>query len=154
MTFGKNHNADLKEAVTGSALAALLPQKYPFVFLTALTDVSEMDATSTFKIDAAQVLCDNGMLNASGLIENIAQTSAAKLGYECNRDHKKVPLGFIADVKDFVCIRLPAVGDEITTHVKIENKVFDITIVSGTVILNGEKIALCKMKIFIDPNEQ
>ena len=154
MTFGKNHNADLKEAVTGSALAALLPQKYPFVFLTALTDVSEMDATSTFKIDAAQVLCDNGMLNASGLIENIAQTSAAKLGYECNRDHKKVPLGFIAEVKDFVCIRLPAVGDEITTHMKIENKVFDITIVSGTVILNGEKIASCKMKIFIDPNEQ
>jgi predicted hotdog family 3-hydroxylacyl-ACP dehydratase len=154
MTFGKNHSADLKEAVTGSALAALLPQKYPFVFLTALTDVSETEATSVFKIEATQLLCDNGNLNQSGLIENIAQTSAAKLGYECNRDNKKVPLGFIADLKDFVCTRLPAVGEEITTHVKIENKVFDITIISGTVTLNGEKIASCKMKIFIDPNEQ
>jgi predicted hotdog family 3-hydroxylacyl-ACP dehydratase len=154
MTFGKNHNADLKEPVTGSALEALLPQKYPFVFLSALTDVSETEVTSTFKIDATGVLCDNGRLNPSGLIENIAQTSAAKLGYECNRDNKKVPLGFIADLKDFVCTRLPEVGDEITTHVKIENKVFDITIVSGTVTLHGEKIASCKMKIFIDPNEQ
>lgn len=154
MTFGKNHSNNLKEAVTGSALADLLPQKYPFVFLTALTDVTELEATSKFIVEASNVLCDNGMLNASGLIENIAQTSAAKQGYECARDHKKVPLGFIADLKDFTHTRLPMVGEEITTHVKIENKVFDITIISGTITLNGEKIASCKMKIFIDPNEQ
>jgi len=144
----------LKEAVTGSALAALLPQKYPFVCLTALTNVSDLEAASTFTIEASHVLCDNGRLNPSGLIENIAQTSAAKLGYECDRDNKKVPLGFIADVKDFECTRLPLVGDEIKTNVKIENKVFDITIISGTVTLNGEIIASCKMKIFIDPTEQ
>jgi len=46
MTFGKNHSTDLKEAVTGSALEALLPQKYPFVFLSALTDVSDTEVTS------------------------------------------------------------------------------------------------------------
>ena len=140
------------EPVTGSALAALLPQKSPFVLLSALIDVTETEATSSFTIDTSHVLCDNGMLNPSGLMENIAQTSAAKLGYECSRDNKKVPLGFIADVKDFIHTRLPEVGDEIITKVKIENKVFDITIVSGTVTLNGEKIASCKMKIFIDPS--
>lgn len=142
------------EPVTGNALAELLPQKYPFVLISALTYVTDTEAMSTFRINAENILCDNGMLNPSGLMENIAQTSAAKLGYECNRDNKKVPLGFIADVKDFVHTRLPKEGDVITTNVKIENKVFDITIVSGVITLNGEKIASCKMKIFIDPTEQ
>ena len=58
---------------------------------------------------------------------------------------------FIGDVRDFEFTHLPKAGEEIVTEILIEHKIFDVTIISGTIKLNGEEIASCKMKIFEEP---
>lgn len=141
----------MKLPITGQNLIDLIPQKPPFVLISSLLAVSEEHSVTTFKFDGNHVLCHDGKLTTGGLMENIAQTAAAKTGYECSMRGKKLPIGFIGDVRDFVCTRLPNVGEELITEINITNKIFDVTIISGTVKLKGEEIASCNMKIFVEP---
>ncbi|HLP22088.1 MAG TPA: hypothetical protein VK174_17360 [Chitinophagales bacterium] len=140
--------------VTGQQLINLIPQKPPFVLISTLHTVSESNSVTTFNFDNNHVLCQNGKLTAAGLMENIAQTAAAKMGYECDMLGKKIPVGFIGDVRDFVYTRLPLVGEEIETEIVINNQVFDVSMITGSVKQNGEEIASCKMKIFVEPEEK
>ncbi len=140
--------------VTGEKLIDLIPQKQPFVLISSLNEVTEKTCSTTFSFNANHVLCTNGKLSSAGLMENIAQTCAAKMGYECWTQRKKIPVGFIGDVRDFEFIRLPEAGEEITTEIQIENKIFDVTIISGSIKLNGEEIASCKMKIFVESEDK
>src|SRR5688500_2934825 len=137
--------------VSGEKLIELIPQKFPFVLISSLLEVSEKTSTTTFTFDETHVLCWNGHLTSAGLMENMAQTAAAKTGYECLMKGSKIPIGFIGDVRDFVFTRHPKPGEEITTQVTIINEIFDVTIISGVVKLKGEEIASCVMKIFVEP---
>ena len=138
------------QPITGDRLIELIPQKPPFVLVSSLNEVSEIKCKTTFVFDDKHVLCDNGQLTPAGIMENIAQTAAAKMGYECALQQKKIPIGFIGDVRDFSFTRLPTIGEEITTELIVENKIFDVEIVMGNVWIKEEKIANCKMKIFVE----
>lgn len=140
--------------VNGQELITLIPQRMPFVFISSLLEASEIHSVTTFSFDASHVLCTDGKLTPGGVIENIAQTAAAKTGYMSRLKGKKPPVGYIGDVRDFICTRLPLVGDELTTEIRVTNEIFDVTIISGVVKLNGEEIASCKMKIFEVPDKE
>lgn len=139
--------------VTGNELIDLIPQKPPFVLISSIEKIEGNICQTTFSIDENHVMVKQGKLTEGGLIENIAQTCAAKAGYECFLVGKKIPVGFIGDVRNFSCSQLPKVGTVISTIIKVENKVFDATIISGTVYLNNTPIAFCKMKVFEENNE-
>ncbi len=139
--------------VAGNALIDLIPQKPPFVLVDALVEISEHDCKTTFTVSENHVLCNNGDLSAAGLIENIAQSCAAKAGYEYLLAGKQIPVGFIGDVRNFVCAKRPKVNQTITTSIHIENKVFGFSLISGKIELEGEEIASCKMKIFVNEPE-
>jgi hypothetical protein len=83
----------------------------------------------------------------------MAQSCAAKVGYEYGLRGKKFPIGFIGDVKDFSFTLLPAAGNKIETEIEIINQIFDVTIISGRVKLNGEEIAGAVMKIYAEPDK-
>jgi predicted hotdog family 3-hydroxylacyl-ACP dehydratase len=136
--------------IAGEDLVALIPQKPPFVLVSSLMRVTEDECTTVFEIPVNHVLCKNGVLQASGLIENMAQTCAAKLGYEYELLGKPMPIGFIGDVRDFKCSQLPPAGTTISTDIRIDNRVFDVTVISGKVYMDGKEIASCKMKVFIE----
>lgn len=137
--------------VSGQNLIDLIPQKPPFVLVSTLQAVSENNSVTNFVVDASHVLCYEGKLTIAGLLENIAQTAAAKMGYECKMLGKKIPIGFIGDVRDFSFVKLPIAGEMIETEIVITNQIFDVSIITGSVKLNGEEIAHCKMKIFVEP---
>ncbi len=136
--------------LTGTALIELIPQKPPFVLIDALLGISETSCQTSFTIPADHVLCAHGKMSASGLIENIAQTCAAKAGFEYKQIGKEIPVGFIGDVRHFECKKRPAAGSIIFTTIEIEHHVFGATIISGKVMMNSEIIASCKMKIFVN----
>jgi predicted hotdog family 3-hydroxylacyl-ACP dehydratase len=140
--------------ISGEKLIELIPQKLPFVLISSLLEVSEKTSASTFTFDDTHVLCSNGELTSAGLMENIAQTAAAKTGYECLMKGSKIPIGFIGDVRDFSFTKHPKVGEEILTEITIINEIFDVTVISGVVKMDGEEIASCKMKIFVEPEEK
>ena len=134
--------------VNGSELVDLIPQKPPFVLIDTLESVTESSCCTSFTIPANHVLCKDGTLGAAGLIENIAQTCAAKAGYEYALAGKNIPVGFIGDVRHFQCTVRPQANQKICTTINIEHKVFGATIIEGKVELDGKKIAACKMKVF------
>ncbi|MBO7120050.1 MAG: pseudouridylate synthase [Bacteroidaceae bacterium] len=126
----------------------LLPQRPPFVMVDHLTDYSETQTTCDLTIRPDNVFCENGELAAAGLIEHIAQTCAARLGYY-NKYVLKVGvrLGFIGEVKDLDIVRLPREGETLNTTIVVEQEIFDVTLVSAEVRVGEETIATTRLKI-------
>jgi len=134
--------------ISGNEMIALIPQRPPFVMIGKLLETDGIRCTTSFTILEDNVLCDDGKLNASGLIENMAQTAAVMSGYKSKMQNTVRPKGFIGQVSHFACTALPSVGDEIITEIIEEKEVFDVAIITGTIKLGNEAIASCKLKIF------
>ena len=95
----------------------------------------------------------NNKLTEPALIENIAQTAAARMGYLCKLHKEDIPIGFIGAVQHLEIFKLPVKGDLLTTTITIKNQVFDVTVITGNITVNSEDIAQCEMKIFIQPHK-
>lgn len=126
-----------------------IPQRPPFVMIQELIACDENSAMTTLVVKEENIFTKNGLLGEPALVENIAQTAAARIGYICQQENKPVPIGYIAAVQNLVIFRLPNVGDRLKTEIVIKNQVMHVTIISGTVKINDEVIAGCEMKIFI-----
>src|SRR5665647_227947 len=127
----------------------LIPHKPPFVMVDKLLNSDENSTQTSFRVNQENVLVANGGLSEAGLMENIAQTAAAGAGYRAMMENKPVALGYIGAVKNLEIFDLPKINDELVTDVKIENQVFDMTVVSGTVMCDDKIMAQCEMNIFI-----
>lgn len=127
----------------------LIPQKEPFVLVDTLLHADKTSARCGFTIPESHVLVNNGYFTEGGLLENIAQTAAAHAGYLAQKNNEEVRAGFIASVKDLVVFSLPKAGDELQTEVTIENNIAGVNVALGTVWNNGDIVATCEMKIFI-----
>ena len=91
-----------------------------------------------------------GFLTEGGLVENIAQTAAARAGYQAKMEGKPVPLGYIGSVQDLKVNTLPEAGADLKTIIRVERQIFQVTQVRGIVYCGNEIIAECQLKIFID----
>lgn len=141
--------------ISGDKLTNLIPQKPPFVFIDSLNGVSQNKCITTFAFKADNVLCENGTLMLAGLLENMAQSAGCKMGYEDFMENKKSRRGFIGEVKNFSVLRLPNAGEELTTEIVIEGKVFGaVTLVGGKIFTGSEEIASCNMKVFFEPEAE
>ena len=136
----------------GDALLALLPQRPPIVLISALLASDGTRTVSSYRVPAAGLLVEHGHLSEAGLVENIAQTAAAGVGYHCQQLGQPTPIGFIAAIKDLQISALPPVGTELITEVLVQNQVLEFTIVRGTVRAGETTFASCEMRIFVkDP---
>ena len=132
-------------------ILTLIPQRLPFVMIDELISSNEDVTYTTLLVQAGNILVNDGVLSEAGLVENIAQTAAARAGYVAQQQGKPMRPGFIGAVKNLQVFTLPIVGDTIETEVKIENQIFDVTIIKGKITCRGAIIAQCEMKIFIQP---
>ncbi|MFZ1798669.1 MAG: 3-hydroxyacyl-ACP dehydratase, partial [Chitinophagaceae bacterium] len=114
----------------------IIPQRPPFVLVDHLLFADENSAETSFLIHPENILAENGYLSEAGLMENMAQTAAAKAGYEAFKKNRPVARGFIASVKNFEVISLPAVGQEIRTSITIRDTVMQMMGISATVFCN------------------
>ena len=127
-----------------------IPQRPPFVMVGSLESRSELKAKSNFLIENDNILVENGVFSVSGLLENIAQTAAANVGYECALKKAPVPLGFIGAISKVKVVELPFVDSIIETTIEIKHEIFNITLIEGEVKQNGKTIISCQMKIMVD----
>lgn len=133
----------------GEQLFQYIPQRPPIVMIDKLEEVTESNIISGLNIKANNIFVENEFLREPGLIENIAQTIAAGAGFNQIQNGKPVALGFIAAVRELKINTLPKVGQHLKTIVKVINEVMDVTIVKGEVYVEGDLIAECEMRIFI-----
>ena len=130
-------------------IESLIPQKPPFVMIDKLLSFSETATISGFIIKADNIFVKDGVFKEPGLVENIAQTAAARAGYVSHTQNKPVQVGYIGAVNNLQIFSLPKTGDELITEITIENQIFDVTLISGKISCNETVLAQCKMKIFI-----
>lgn len=130
-------------------ITAYIPQRDPFVMIGRLVSADGNTTRTRFTVLKENLLAENGFLTEPGLVENIAQTAAAGIGYICRTENKPVPVGYIGAVQNLAIAQLPAVGEVIETEVTVKNQVFDVSIINGTIRSNGQVLAQCEMKIFI-----
>ena len=107
------------------------------------------------RVSAENIFVDGGRMTAPGLMENIAQTCAARIGYFNKYILKKgIQLGFIGAVRNFEVCSLPAVGDVLTTAVEVREEVFGMTLADATVKVGDRLIVSTEMKIAVRDAEQ
>lgn len=131
-------------------IQSLIPQRPPFVMIDKLLSFTETTTTTGFSIKADNIFVEDGLLKEPGLVENIAQTAAARAGYVSQTENKPVLVGYIGAINNLQVFLLPKTGDELITEITIENQIFDVTLISGKITCNGQPVAQCKMKIFIN----
>jgi predicted hotdog family 3-hydroxylacyl-ACP dehydratase len=126
----------------------LLPQQEPFVMIDQLLHFDEVTTTTRFTVREDHLYVEDGRLNACALIENIAQTCAARMGYINHYIYKKeVQLGFIGSVKNLVVKRVPLLGETLTTTIKVMEEIMKLTLVQAEIKVGEETIVTAEMKI-------
>ncbi len=130
-------------------IQSYIPQHPPFVMIDELVDSDETSTRTSFRVRADNIFVENGLLKEPALVENIAQTAAARAGYITTKENLPVLIGYIGAIKDLEIFNLPKISDNLETEIIIKNQIFDVTLISGTVRCNGVVMAQCEMKIFI-----
>lgn len=126
----------------------LLPQQEPFVMIDQLLHFDEVTTTTCFTVREDHLYVEDGRLNACALIENIAQTCAARMGYINHYIYKKeVQLGFIGSVKNLVVKRVPLLGETLTTTIKVMEEIMKLTLVQAEIKVGEDTIVTAEMKI-------
>lgn len=130
----------------------LIPQRPPFVMVDKLTHDDETSTRSTFTVREGNLFCFGDRMEEAGLIENMAQTCAARMGYRSRTEPQSdgtVRVGFIGAIRGITIVRAPLVGEVLTTTVEVKEEIFSTSLVETKVEVGGEVIASGSMKIFL-----
>jgi predicted hotdog family 3-hydroxylacyl-ACP dehydratase len=109
----------------------------------------ETKATTSLFITAENIFVETGVFKEPGLIENIAQTAAAQVGYLCKQKNTAVPIGYIAAIRYLEISTLPPVGSTLTTTIVRKNQIMDIILIEGSTLHADKEVCKCEMRVFI-----
>ena len=108
----------------------------------------------TLEVRADNIFVEQNRFQAPGLVENIAQSAAARAGYHYLLREEEPPIGFIGAISKLMIHDTPAVGQVITTHIIPKSEVFNITLIRAESYVGDHMVAECEMKIVInEPNQ-
>jgi 3-hydroxymyristoyl/3-hydroxydecanoyl-(acyl carrier protein) dehydratase len=139
---------------TRNDITKYIPQRNPIVMVHELIEADDDHAVTQLMIESDNIFLSRHFFAEPGLVENIAQTAAMHVGYQCSLKNIPIPIGYIAAVKDLKIRALPQENTRITTSVKVTNKVLDVTVVEGRVEQDGELLCSCEMRIFAKINSK
>lgn len=125
----------------------LLPQRPPFIMIDHLTHFDRIFTSTCFTVRPDNVFVEDGILNPCALVENIAQTCAARMGYVNLVNSDNVKLGFIGSVRHLVVERDVKVGETLHTTIEVVQEVLQLTLVNATIKIDGEVVVEAEMKI-------
>lgn len=132
-------------------MGEIIPQQPPFVMVDHLLTFDEQVTETSFIVTLDNLFCHEGSFSASGIIENMAQTCAARIGYYNKYIlHRDVMIGYIGAVKALKVLRNPSIGEEIRTRIEVLSEALGMTLVRAEVRgADKELCAECEMKIAI-----
>ena len=134
-------------AIENIALTELIPQRPPFVMIDRLVSSDAVYSVTELEVRPDNVFIDNNHLSAAGMVENIAQTCAARIGYINLNSGQTVKIGVIGSISNFNIVRTPSVGEHLVTTIQLLEEVFQVTLVEAIIKSGDEELARCNMKI-------
>ena len=130
-------------------ILSLIPQQLPFVMIDQLLFSDEKLTRCSFSVQADNIFTIDGVFTEAGLLENMAQSAAARAGYISLLENKPIQIGYIGAVKNLEIFELPQTNDELITEIKIEEELFNISIITGKVWCKDNLLAQCEMNIYL-----
>ena len=127
-------------------ITELIPQREPFIFVDKIFDIEEDTLNSSWLVPVGSPLVKDNYLQESGLMEHVAQSMAAYIGY-CSKDEIKI--GVIGMIKHFITHQKPHVGDILHTHITILGRVFTTILFRAEVRCNNVLLAEGEMKVVV-----
>ena len=128
----------------------IIPQREPIIMIDEIVNHSDVKTTTSLTINKTNIFVEENIFQSSGLIENMAQSSAARMGIQTNKEGNKPLLGYIASIKNFMVNRLPEVGEKILTEIIISNKINNIIVIKAEGKVDNIIISSCELKVFIE----
>jgi predicted hotdog family 3-hydroxylacyl-ACP dehydratase len=134
-------------AIKDIPLNELIPQRPPFVMIDRLLLSDAVYSVTELEVRNDNIFVEDERLTASGLIENIAQTCAARIGYINLNNGSTVKIGVIGSISNLNVTRTPKVGEKLTTTIQLLEEVFNVTMVLASIKIGEEEIVSANMKI-------
>lgn len=128
-------------------ITSLIPQRPPFVMVDRVLSCDIVTAVTELTVRPDNIFLDDGLLSAAGIIENMAQSCAARMGCVNRMNGEAIKIGFIGDIRDCQILRQPRCEEVMTTHVDIIEDVFNLTLANVTIRIANEVIASARIKI-------
>lgn len=125
----------------------LIPQRPPFVMVDKVLSCDNTDAITEFVVREDNIFLDDMKLSPAGIIENMAQSCAARMGCISRLSSGPIKIGFIGDIRDCTILRQPDCHETLTTHVEVIEEVFNLTLANVETKIADETIASARMKI-------
>ena len=130
-------------------IQTLLPHRPPMVMVDRLVCADEKSAETVLDIRQDNIFVENGALQPYALMEVMAQTCAAQLGYTDKYilGHEGVKIGYIGSVKKMQIEAAPRVGETLTTRVRITEDFGDMRMVAAECFMEDRPIATAELVI-------
>ena len=108
---------------------------------------SEEETETVLEIREDNIFLDEGHLSMAGLLENMAQSCACRMGCRCIVAGSPVRIGVVGAIRNCIMERLPRLGETLHTHVCIMEEVLNLTLASVVVKVGDETIATTLIKM-------
>ncbi|MBL3656841.1 hypothetical protein [Fulvivirga sediminis] len=146
--------ASLSPQFQGDDILKFIPQRDPFVMVSAMYQYDANSVLSGLEITEDNILVKNGVFTEAGLTENMAQTAALFAGANAQQKGDEAPVGFIASIKGLQIERRPIVGQNLYTTIEIVNEVMNVQIANAHVFDENLKTwAKSEIRIFLQSTE-
>ena len=132
------------------SILALIPQRPPMVMVDTFLGMEGAVSRTRFTVRADNIFVNDGYFSECGIIEHIAQSAAARVGFICVQKNMPISIGYIGAVNDFKALAPVVIGDTLETVVEVIQEVLGITLIQADCKVGGHKVAMCKMKIFVE----
>lgn len=130
-----------------SDILHIIPQRPPFVFVDEVAYADEEGAEVYYTITKECPLVDDDRLPLAGVLEHVAQSCAARIGYLQSTQNEPIRIGYIGAVKKIELKRIPIVGERLLTKVMLLENVLDISLLQCDTFIEGELIAQTTLKL-------
>lgn len=129
-------------------ITSLIPQRPPILMVDRFECGDEESCSTELVIRENNLFLSDGRLAAEGILEHIAQTAAAYIGYRRKVAGEEVNLGYIGDIKKCVVAKqMPSVGQTVNTVLKVMSQVGNITMISAESKVDDVTVISCRMKL-------
>lgn len=146
MIIDVNHPSE--EFLRSIDIHTLLPQKEPFVMIGSIIAYDDLHTETETDIQEGNVFVNKGTFHTSGMVENIAQTCAARIGYYNKYILKKgIRPGVIAAIRNMKVFQHPVIGSKIHTYITILGDAFGMILADAAIMSNDGIVSTAQVKM-------
>ena len=128
----------------------LIPQRPPMVLVDRFEGIdAEGVSTTGYTVVPAGLFIAGGRMSECGIIEHMAQSAAARIGWCCRAEGRPVPVGFIGAVSRLELHDLPRTGVHLRTRLRIVQEIGPLSLAEVRTEADGRPLAEGNLKIYL-----